>query len=232
MDDQASANADLPTYPRASAQGTIVAPPRGDPPSKAMAIWSLVLACIPMPISWVVSVGLGIAVFSRSKDGFDHGKKLVIAGFIVIACWIALVVIAATVGFGRPAERDTSGVLESRGAVPIEKVMVGDCLENLREDVAMSTVEVIPCDETHRLEAYANFELPDGDWPGQGEIDRLSEGGCIKRFGDFVGKDFNDSELDMIYLRPYKEGWAVDRGVTCLITEDSPRVGTLERAGR
>lgn len=233
MNDQSTLDGDLPQYPRGSAQD-----PAGVrtslPPSKTMAIWALVLACLPVPILWLVSIPLGLTVLGRSKDGVDHGKKLVIGSFVAIVCWALLIAAAFAAGVNTtPAERDSAGDLASRGDVRVEEIQVGDCLENdLGEDVALSTVEVLPCDEAHQLEAYANFMLPEGSWPGQDEIDRLSEGGCVKRFGTFVGMDFNESELEMVYLRPYEEGWAVDRGVTCFISTGSQTTGTLRLAER
>ena len=229
MDDQMT-EADYPRFPRGSTQD---APVPAGPPSKAMATWALVLAIIPAAISWAVSIGLGIAVLRRSRDGRNHGKGLVIAAFVVVAVWIMVIVAVVLVTIVGAAERDTSGTVTSRGDVPVAEVRTGDCIaKEIGEDVEMTTLELIPCAEPHSYESYATFLLPDGDFPGQKEVDRLAEGGCIKRFEDFVGLNYEESEIDMFYMRPFSEGWAVDRGVACLLVNEPRAAGSLKGVAR
>lgn len=198
-----------------------------------MATWSLVLSIVPAPILWMVSVGLGIAVLVRTKDGRDHGQRRVIAGFIVIAGWILVIIVVILVNVVRAAERDDGGSVTSRGDVPIDDIRAGDCLANdISEDVEMFTAELTPCSSPHYFEAYATFLLSEGDWPGQSQVDRLAEGGCIKRYEEFVGLSYGESEIEMMYLRPYEEGWAIDRGVACLLDSGRPTTGSLEGAAR
>lgn len=90
----------------------------------------------------------------------------------------------------------------------------------------------MPCDSPHQLEAYATFTLPDGAFPGQDDVDRLSEGGCVKRFEDYIDMSYDESEIEISFLRLFAEAWDFDRGVTCMLDAGSPTTGTLEGAQR
>lgn len=231
MNDQETTDADYPRFPAGAAPDASVRTQAGPTPSKAMATWSLVLAAIPAPILWAVSIGLGIAVLRRSRDGRNHGKGLVIAAFVVVAVWIVILVTVVAVNVAGTAERDATGSVTTRGDIPVSEIRTGDCMENdIAEEVEMMTMELIPCEEPHYFEAYATFVLPEGDFPGQKEVDRLSEGGCIKRFDDFVGVGYGESNLELLFMRPYEDGWAYDRGVACLITTETQVAGTLKDA--
>lgn len=227
MDDELGTSSAYPKFPASASPR-----PTGPPPSKTMATWALVLAIIPGPILWVVSIGLGIAVLRRSRDGFDHGRRRVIAAFVIIAIWVALVIVVVVAEVADDADRDASGTVTSKGDVPITEIQVGDCLtKEIEDDVELLTVEVAPCDDTHVLEAYGNFSLEDGAWPGQDQVDRLAEGGCVKRFEAFVGEPYDTSKLEVFYFRPFEIGWRRgDRGVSCLISSGGPRTGTLEHS--
>jgi hypothetical protein len=202
-------------------------------PSTTMAIWSLVLSAIPLPLLWPVAIGLGIAVLVRSKDGRNHGKTLVFVGFSIIGAW--LVVVAGLVALGflvEMAETNRStGSGTVRGDVWIEDVRVGDCLaDELENEVTL--VELVSCNSSHRLETYAVFELPAGVFPGQDDVDRLSEGGCAKRFENFVGLPYDDSELEFQFVTPVEDSWADDRSVLCMVDTGGPTTGTLKGAHR
>jgi hypothetical protein len=197
-----------------------------------MATWSLVLAILPAGILWAVSIGLGVVVLGRSKDGQDHGKTRVLVGFGVIGLWLVAIIVVAVVFQLRSADRDPSGAVQGGGDVLIGDLRQGDCLvDDIGDDVPRITVEVVPCDQPHFLEAYDDFDLPKGSWPGQAEVDRRAEGGCVKRFEAFVGENYDESDLDMIYVRPYEEGWSVDRTVTCLVTTGGDSRDSLEGSG-
>lgn len=91
--------------------------PYSPPPSRAMAIWALVLGWIPCLIGMVVSVVLSIIVLSRGGDGRNHGKRYAIGGLVGVGFWVVLVAVLLVVSpFG--AKRDSSGHLASGGTSP------------------------------------------------------------------------------------------------------------------
>lgn len=216
-------------WPQPSSGSAALAP--DPPPSRTMAIWSLVLSAMPVPPLWLVSVGLGIAVLVRSKDGRNHGKTLVIVGFGLIAAWLVVfaAIAAIAIAFEMQSEQDDAPAV--RGDVFIEDVRVGDCTAgDLEAEVTL--VELVSCDSRHRLETYAIFDLPAGPFPGQRDVDRLGEGGCSKRFDEYVGLSYEESSLDFQYVTPVEDIWADDRAVVCFLDTGGTTTGSLENSAR
>jgi hypothetical protein len=200
-------------------------------PSTAMATWALVLGAIPLPVGWLVSIGLGIAVLVRSKDGRNHGKTLVIIGFSLIAIWIVLTAAVIGVAIAYESQAFPDRPEDGTGEVLIEDVRVGDCLaRDLTDEVTY--VELTSCNASHRLEAYAVFDLPDGPFPGQGDVDRWSDTGCTERFENFIGLPYDESEIGLQYVTPVKDIWDYDRSVVCFADTDGMTTGTLKAARR
>ena len=194
-----------------------------------MAVWSLVLSAVPVPVLWLVSVGLGVGVLVRSRDGRNHGKTLVLVGFSLIGAW--LLVSAAIAAIVVAVEMQPDAQENVRGDVWIEDVRVGDCLaDGLEEEVTL--VKLVPCTERHQLETYAIFALPAGPFPGLDDVDRLAEGGCTKRFEEFVGVSYDDSELDFQFVTPVEEIWDDDRSVVCFLDTGEMTSGSQKNAQR
>ena len=57
---------------------------------------------------------------------------------------------------------------------------------------------------------------------------------CAEAFAEFVGVDYNESELEINLLYPTGESWAEgDRELVCLVYDpEGPTVGTLAGAAR
>lgn len=205
--------------------------PKPPPPSKAMSIWALVLAVIPAVLTWIVSVVLAVIVLSHSKDGRDHGKGMAIAALIIVPVWIVITIVIIAASVAGTAERDASGTVTKAGDVSVQSLKPGDCISKDLGEEAILTVPVVPCSDPHRQEAYASFTLPAGDFPGQDEVDRLTEGGCLKRFASYVGVPADESDLEIVYLSPWEDSWDIDRGVTCLVSTGSTSTGSLKDSG-
>ena len=117
--------------------------------------------------------------------------------------------------------------------VSAEYARVGDCVPSLQQG-SVYYVDVVPCSEPHLAEAYAEFELPPGPWPGDEGSAIAGEVGCRKRFADFVGTPFARSELQISTLVPSLEIWELNRGVVCWVTlpGDQLATGTLRNSRR
>lgn len=199
------------------------------PGSKTTAIWALVLSFIPTPFSLIAAVILAILVLSRSKHSRDVGKGMAISALIIVALWAILLVLAVALTTDG-VDRDSSGAVTSRGDVSTTALVPGDCLVDAPSTKAQLTVEVGPCDEPHMQEVYANFDLADGDYPGAKQVIRLAEGGCVKRFADYVGTSLShaDPDLRVFYLHPLKSSWHLTRQVTCLVGTGSSTTGSFK----
>ncbi|MCW2752035.1 MAG: peptidylprolyl isomerase [Aeromicrobium sp.] len=202
------------------------------PGSKTTAIWALVLSIIPMPLAWVASVVLSIIVLRDSKHSRDNGKGMAISALIIVPVWI-VVLILLVVASGDLANRDSSGTVTSQGDIAATSLLPGDCLVNDPSTKAQLTVKVGPCEEPHMQEAFANFNLPDGDYPGDKQISRLSGGGCIKRFSAYLGTSLSkaDPGLRIFFLHPVSSSWSRTKKVTCLVGTGASTTGSLKGSG-
>jgi putative regulator of septum formation len=203
----------------------------GNPPgSKTMAIWALVLSIVPIPLAWIAAVVLAILVLSRSKNTRDVGKGMAISALVIVALWVVGIVLLVALAAGGTAHRDSSGVVSSSGDVEWSKLVPGDCVVNKPSPRPKITFEVAPCDEPHMQEVFAYFNLPDGDYPGDKEISRLSEGGCVKRYSGYMGSSpaAADPALKVFFLHPLKSSWHLTKRVVCLLGTGSSSIGTLK----
>jgi hypothetical protein len=204
-----------------------------------MAIWALVLACIPTVITIIIGVVLAIVVLTQPKDGYHRGRGLAIAALVIAPLWIVAIIVFFVLGTVTGSESSvtsssssTGSTGTSEGDVTASNIRVGDCLAVDVTDTVSLTIPVTACTNPHVSEAYADFDLPAGAYPGRAKILDLSDAGCAKRFGDFVGIPFEDSRLEFSYLYPTKDSWEVDRGVTCLVGEGPSTTGSLKDAKR
>ncbi|MDX6276121.1 MAG: hypothetical protein QOJ72_249 [Nocardioidaceae bacterium] len=203
----------------------------GNPPgSKTMAIWALVLSIVPMPLAWIAAVVLAILVLSRSRNTRDVGKGMAISALVIVVLWVVGVVLLLVLAGGGSADRDSSGVVSSGGDVAWSKLVPGDCVVNKPSPHPKITFKVAPCDEPHMQEVFAYFNLADGDYPGDKEINRLSEGGCVKRYAKYMGASPStaDPDLRVFFLHPLRSSWHLTKRVVCLVGTGSSTTGTLK----
>lgn len=79
---------------------------------------------------------------------------------------------------------------------------------------------------------YAEFDLPDSDYPGDSAVLEAANVGCIERFAPFVGVAYDASVLELTTCQPSAETWAVgERRVICIVWHPSTSVvGSLQGA--
>lgn len=132
----------------------------------------------------------------------------------------ALLLVAGSTGCSADAERDKSGVVTAADDVAVDQLRVGDCLETPADGV-VTDLTAIPCGQAHDGEVYHSFELPDGDYPGDEQVQTAGEQGCVEQFEAFVGTSFDDSELGLLPLTPVEDGWTRgDQGVLCIVQDE------------
>ena len=142
-------------------------------------------------------------------------------------------------GGGPERDEETNQVTES-GDVDVFELQVGDCL-NLGDTGELSSAAVVPCSEPHTEEIFHEFQLEDGDWPGEDAVEQAADEGCYGAFETFVGTPYEESTLDYVFLSPLESGWndpgVKDRLVQCVIYEPTDEgaadvTGSLEGAAR
>lgn len=200
-------------------------------PSKALAITALVLAILGFfVVTAIAAVVLAIIVLVQSRDGRPHGKGMAISALVICVLWFVGFIVVVVAVVTNKADRDSSGTIVDDGFILVTSIRVGDCLVDEPGESVQITVEATPCSRPHREEAYATFDLGGGEFPGQAEVDRLAEEGCASRFEEYVGISYDESELDVVFLRPFEDSWDADTGVTCMVSDGGLSVGSLKGA--
>jgi len=133
----------------------------------------------------------------------------------------AAILIATSALTGCSAINDIIAVAEPiASAVDEESVWieVGDCFNETTGDV-VSDIPTVPCTDAHDYETYAEFDIDLDTYPGDDEVFRLADEGCLAPFAGYVGVDFDSSALDYTYYVPTAEGWISDddRSVSCAL---------------
>lgn len=128
------------------------------------------------------------------------------------------------------------GLVACSKEVAANNLEVGDCTDADLSG-AVGEVDTVDCAESHTAEVYAVFDLEDGDFPGDADIQAQATEGCIgDRFEEYVGLPYQRSEIYSTSLVPTEQTWndADDRTVICLaVTQDgSATTGSVEGADR
>lgn len=151
-----------------------------------------------------------------------YGRLLQLAAPLVVGA--AVVGAACTLPTVDETVRNAAGDVIQSGAVGILALEVGDCfndppgLVDSDEEFEIETVTAVPCDEPHDNQAYAEFDLPDGDWPGRQATTDAAFDGCLDRFESMIGERYATSPLDILPLSPTEEGWRQgDHEVLCSV---------------
>lgn len=152
--------------------------------------------------------------------GAPPGPQRRSRGWLFALIPLALVVLGI-VGYLNRADRDESGAIAEGGTVGVLDLAVGDCLQDPlegEEEGRISEVQAVPCTELHDEEVYALFDVPEaGEYPGDTDIDQQAQDGCLERFEDYVGAEYEESALYISTIAPRAETWAQgDREVVCL----------------
>lgn len=118
------------------------------------------------------------------------------------------------------ATRDDEGQVTEEGKIDIFALKVGDCkMIDSIEQTQLSDTSVVPCSEPHDEEVYYEFDLPEGDYPGDAEIEAQATPVCEEEFATYVGISEADSQLSFAYFWPTQDGWEQidDRLIQCVL---------------
>ncbi|MDI2020156.1 MULTISPECIES: septum formation family protein [Paenarthrobacter] len=132
------------------------------------------------------------------------------------------------------AKRDESGKATESSKADAFKVKLGDCIAN-PDTQEVVDVTIIPCDQSHDLEAYAVTKMDTSAFPGDTEVGTKAEEFCGAQFATFVGVPFEESALDVTFLHPTSDSWKTgDREIVCLIgaAAGAATTGTLKGAAK
>lgn len=104
------------------------------------------------------------------------------------------------------------------------------------ESTEIDSVPLVDCAEPHDMESYASMEISDlgDDYPGGEAVGDIGWDFCIDEFEKFVGTSYWDSEMEIDFFSPTKEGWERigDREILCWVYSFDEVTGTLQGAAR
>ncbi|QYJ05034.1 septum formation family protein [Nocardioides panacisoli] len=165
------------------------------------AVWVPGLALIIGLVCTALQVDQAVRSFDDLRDGVQQGLRD---------------------AADREAEEAREG--EGDGVVSTLRVEPGDCLDDPTvagmgdELVETDEATLVPCEDPHDFEAFAQLRMADGDFPGQPAIDEESRA-CFEEFETFVGAAYADSDLELYLYFPTESSWDLfgDRTITCLV---------------
>jgi hypothetical protein len=97
---------------------------------------------------------------------------------------------------------------------------VGECLSHGPENVVVtSRTSVVDCDRSHGSEVAAVVDAPGQKVrPADADLEAFGEDACLLAFEEYVGSDYDESDLDYQVLIPDHVAWnRGDRSVWCLV---------------
>ena len=91
---------------------------------------------------------------------------------------------------------------------------------------------LVPCEGPHEQEVYHLFELAEGPYPGDEQVEALAREQCAAQFEVYVGVAPAWSGLDFIYVWPGRDIWEMgNRRGGCSLLDATGRDLTGSMAG-
>jgi len=184
----------------------------------ALALGLLGLVCSPIVIVPGLAVILGWRALGQIKGaaGLVTGRGLAITGIITgvvgLTAGIAVIVLLATGTWMLEG-----GVTRLSGDT--SSIAVGDCLE-LPDQGTVRNLTEQPCGSPHQAELIYRGALDGPRYPGEAVVQNQVESFCSNQFETYVGRAFDDSRFEMLYIYPLASTWTTgDREYLCMANE-------------
>jgi hypothetical protein len=151
---------------------------------------------------------------------------------------LLLALLAAVAGACNDAKRDAEGQVQSSGDVSVYDLRPGDCFDGGPRpqpgERIVNVVTGVPCDQSHDNEVFAVFDHPSPDdalFPGEKEMTKVAEDGCVERFPGYVGRPYADSDLQVAVIAPGAQSWdGGDRAIVCIAYREGKRLKGSQKA--
>ncbi|WP_311137391.1 DUF4190 domain-containing protein [Streptomyces sp. I6] len=217
-------------------------PPYGPEPQRpatnGFAISSLVtgiVCCLP-PLGLV----LGLIALGQIRKRGEGGRGLAVAGSVLSV----ISTILMTVGFATGTAREAwDGFREAarEGAVAESTfdLRTGQCFDTpgrgLEDEEEAVSVRIVDCDSPHEGEVTGTFTLgASGGWPGRKAVEAEAERRCEDVSSGYTLDWWAvPPTAEPYYYAPTRDGWRFgDRGVTCALASDGPKLESSVRSDR
>ncbi|MEU6518185.1 DUF4190 domain-containing protein [Streptomyces sp. NPDC046978] len=182
-----------------------------------------------------VGLVLGLVALAQIKRRAERGRGLAVGGIVMSSLGLALIILAfATGGVRDFREGLEKGARGTPGAGVTFSMVKGECYNAPNGSLGSDTYDwgKVPCDGVHQAEIFANFGLPEGDYPGDARVDKTAGDKCYALEGSYAMDTWAvPDDVDVYYVTPSRETWASgDREVVCMfgnVDEKATLTGTL-----
>ena len=117
---------------------------------------------------------------------------------------------------------------EQEGRSVASYFRAGDCIKDISPSA--TAVTLVDCMEPHAAEVYAVFALPDGPFPGDARVQEYKDKCSKAALAEYSATAANDPAVNPVRRSPDRNSWDIgDRSVTCIVTFDPPRTGSIRQ---
>lgn len=113
----------------------------------------------------------------------------------------------------------SSGGSSASSSGPVSAALdmyVGQCIQDPGEG-SISEVENAVCTKEHWGEVYHVATITSSRMPSDGDMDDMALDVCVDAFDAYVGRPYDESDLDITWYFPSRESWDDgDRSIQCI----------------
>jgi hypothetical protein len=156
-----------------------------------------------------VAAVLSVIALARIRRSGGRGRRLAQAALAVSACWLIAIAVAAALGLYGELR---AGIGRSTA---ISQVKVSQCFD---ADLAAETLRVVriaECGGEHTGEAYAKVKAVVSGLSTE-QKGAVATQECATAFRQFIGKPYEQSQLDMYYV-VLEDHAVADGNVLCMV---------------
>ncbi len=220
-----------PAAPPPPEPGTGYPDPYEQPPKPGTNGWAIASLVLGILGGILLSVVFGIVALVQTRRTGQSGRGMAVTGLVLSGLWlVGLVAVGVTV-YLTGADRDDEGTVTTGGRVSATSVHVGDCLNDLQDSQSVAGFPAVPCSEPHEGEAFALFDLPEGDFPGVDEVFDTAQQECTDRLAGYSQSAYDDPDVSFYIIYPQQANWTRgDREVVCIAVgpEGTTRTGSIK----
>jgi Domain of unknown function (DUF4190)/Septum formation len=173
---------------------------------------------------FVLGAIFGVVALRRINRLGQRGRGLAIAGLVLSALWLVIIVVVIAVSnIGNATRSPATGAITHGGSLSVFSLAVGDCFNNPPGATSLTSVTAIPCTQAHNAQIYAKFNLSGSmvSYPGDTTLTRDATNGCNARIGNLDKSKITDS-MTIRFLFPQEDSWiAGQRTVTCMVANSA-----------
>jgi Domain of unknown function (DUF4190)/Septum formation len=160
----------------------------------------------------------------RIKRLGQRGRGLAIAGLVLSALWLVVIVIVVVVNnLGSATRSPATGAITQGGKLSAFSLAVGDCFNNPPGATSLTSVTAIPCSQAHNAQIYAKFNLAGSmvSYPGDTALTRDATNGCNAHIS-VLDKSKITNSMTIRFLFPQQDSWiAGKRTVSCMVVNSA-----------